>query len=432
MRVLIISYYFSPCELTAANRTASWARYFPQNGINCTVVTRKWERPIKTFTDIGYSTTPGVTVEQCENCTIHRVPYTASVKDLLFQKYTGKIAIILRKFLSLMELLVQNISLRLSSYHEMYSIAKEICENEKIDAIIISGQPFISFKIGYHLNKKFNIPWIADYRDAWTTCKMSFVGRASSYKILNEYDRFFEKKWIKTAKFITSVSEPLAKEIGEFVQRPYRVIENGFEDNLFDSIPALPKYPIFTITHVGTLYRIQDISIFLQACTNFIKKNSISSDDFRIRFLGLAIDTQQVSRVLNFSNELIPYIETTNRISHSEVLLAERQSHLLLFVGMPDITGITSSRIYEYCASGTQILLAPNDHGVVNNILKSSKTGASFDYASDVSEFLTQCYLKYLDGNFDLFSGIETNVEQYKRSIQAAKFATHLKEDFRQ
>ena len=32
----------------------------------------------------------------------------------------------------------------------------------------------------------------------------------------------------------------------------------------------------------------------------------------------------------------------------------------------------------------------------------------------------------------DLFSGIETNVEQYKRSIQAAKFATHLKEDFRQ
>jgi len=432
MRVLIISYYFSPCELTAANRAASWARYFPQNGIDCTVVTRKWERPIKTFTDIGYSTSPGVTVEKYENCTVHRVPYTASIKDLLFQKYNGKIAIFLRKFLSLLELLIQNISLRLSSYHQMYSVAKEICESEKIDAIIISGQPFISFKIGYLLNKKFNIPWIADYRDAWTTCKMSFVGRSSSYKLLNQYDRFFEKEWIKTAKFITSVSEPLANEIGEFVQRPYRVIENGYADDLFDSIPILPKYPIFTITHVGTLYSIQDISIFLEGCVQFIKKNSIIRDEFRIRFVGLAIDPKQVARVLNFSNELIPYIEITNRISHSEALLAERQSHLLLFVGMPDITGITSSRIYEYCASGTQILLVPNDNGVVNNIITISKTGASFDHASHVSDFITQCYHKYLDGNFDPLLDIETNAEQYKRSIQAAKFATYLNEDFRQ
>jgi hypothetical protein len=261
---------------------------------------------------------------------------------------------------------------------------------------------------------------------------MSFVGRASSYTLLNEYDKFFEKKWIKTATFITSVSEPLANEIGEFVQRPYRIIENGYADDLFDSIPILPKYPIFTITHVGTLYSIQDISIFLEGCVQFIKKNSIISDEFRIRFVGLAIDPKQVARVLNFSNELIPYIEITNRISHSEALLAERQSHLLLFVGMPDITGITSSRIYEYCASGTQILLTPNDNGVVNSIITSSKTGVSFDNAFDVSEFLKQCYYKYLDGNFDPLSGIETNAEQYKRSIQAAKFATYLSEDFKQ
>lgn len=45
-KVLIISYFFPPCNLTASQRSMGWARYLREQGWDPIVVTRNWEQHI--------------------------------------------------------------------------------------------------------------------------------------------------------------------------------------------------------------------------------------------------------------------------------------------------------------------------------------------------------------------------------------------------
>ena len=54
---------------------------------------------------------------------------------------------------------------------EIYLKAKELCRKKSFDLILVTGEPFILFKYGHKISKEFGIPWIADYRDVWTTLK---------------------------------------------------------------------------------------------------------------------------------------------------------------------------------------------------------------------------------------------------------------------
>ncbi|MEJ2628853.1 MAG: hypothetical protein P8078_09880, partial [bacterium] len=49
-----------------------------------------------------------------------------------------------------------------------YRKAKDIIKKYKIDTIITTSPPHSTQLIGLKLKKKFNIPWIADFRDPWT------------------------------------------------------------------------------------------------------------------------------------------------------------------------------------------------------------------------------------------------------------------------
>ena len=53
-KVLIISYFFPPCNLTASNRALFWAKYLKDYGYDPIVITRKWDHKIKSPRDIAY------------------------------------------------------------------------------------------------------------------------------------------------------------------------------------------------------------------------------------------------------------------------------------------------------------------------------------------------------------------------------------------
>jgi hypothetical protein len=45
----------------------------------------------------------------------------------------------------------------------IFKEAESYLKNNKVDAIIASGDPFVLFYYASKLSKEFNIPWIADY-----------------------------------------------------------------------------------------------------------------------------------------------------------------------------------------------------------------------------------------------------------------------------
>jgi len=62
-KILVISYFYPPCNLTASQRTESWAKYLHNSGFYPIIITRKWEKHVKSFDDCHYSTSKEVLIE---------------------------------------------------------------------------------------------------------------------------------------------------------------------------------------------------------------------------------------------------------------------------------------------------------------------------------------------------------------------------------
>ncbi len=415
--ILILSYFFPPCELTASRRTESWAKEWSALGHKVTVVTRKWERPIKSFTDMHYSTSSGTEILDKEGYKVHAVSYIANRRDQLLTENKSKLY---RKFLSIKELMLQPIHLDACPFSNMYSEAKKVCQNEKVDVIVVSGNPFIQFKFGYLLNKEFGIPLIIDYRDAWTTSEINRIDKGKMYGLFEKYERPFEKKWVRSASLITASSSSIGKSVEEITGIKSAPIYNGFDEALFKGLDNIEKYPEFTITYVGTLYQGQHIEIFIDGFKDFIQNTGTKP---KLLFPGLALNKEQHERIKTILQGFEDYYEVTERIPHEEILKIEKRSHLLLHVAWKGYKGIIASKIYEYMGSGTPVLICPGDDGDIDEIVNSSASGTICNSREEVAEFLKRAFHARSDSEK---TNPKLSVAQFTRQTQARILAKEI------
>jgi hypothetical protein len=419
--VIIISYFYPSCNLTASQRVESWAKYLNKSGYYPIIITRKWEKHITSFDDCHYSTSKEVLIDKNENYEVHYCPYSANLRDRL---HTEKKFIFFKKALSFMEIVFQNIWVKLCPFNNFIDEAEKIIKSEKnIHSVIISGNPFIQFKFGYELNKKYNIPWIADYRDAWTTSTINNISGNRIKTAINLYQQYFEKKWVKTASYITASSIPIGESMGKLVNVKSEAIYNGFEPSDFIQYNNTPKLTShFQIAYIGTLYDGQDISIFLDAYKKFIH---FKNPNCKLFLPGLDLDLIQKVRVEKLLEDYEDYYKTSLRIPKSEILKIEKESHLLLHVAWKGHAGIIASKIYEYIGSGSKIIVAPGDGGSIDEIVKVSKSGFIFDDINSVYAFLCNEYDNFMQ-NEEVSQMDNALRMQFSRESQAMKLGAVL------
>ena len=417
-KILIISYFFPPCNLTASQRVSSWAKHLNQSGYYPIVITRKWERHIQSLKDCHYPTSEGVHIEKHADFEVHYTPYKTNLRDRLHVKNKFNV---LKRFLSLTEIVFQNFSFSACPFSNIYDYANELIkEKQDISTIIVSGNPFIQFRFGYKLNKRYKIPWVADYRDAWTTSTINNIEGNKIHSILNNYHRFFEKKWIKTASLITASSEPIGRSISQITGVQSIPLFNGFEPSDFKDFECVVKNSdFFQIAYIGTLYTGQDISIFIDAFKKFIDKTKAKA---KILFPGLDLDEIQKKRIDTLLMGYEEYYKTSSRIPKSEILKIEKSSHLLLHVAWKGFDGIIASKIYEYIGSGTNILVVPGDQGSIDEIVTEAKCGSIFNESEPTFKFLCQQYEKYNQNKIDI-SYVNKSSEKFTRENQAKVLA---------
>jgi glycosyltransferase involved in cell wall biosynthesis len=417
-RILIISYFFPPCNLTASQRVNSWAKYLHKSGFYPIIVTRKWEKHVTSFDDCHYPTSKEVLIENHDHYEVHYCPYSSNLRDKL---HVQKKLYYFKKFLSLIEIIFQNIWVKICPFNNFIAEAEKIIKSEKnIHSIIISGNPFIQFKFGYKLNKKHKIPWIADYRDAWTTSTINNISGNKIFNLINSYHKFFEKKWTKTASYITASSAPIGNSVSKITNVPSSPIFNGFEPSDFQDHELINKNKnLFQVAYIGTLYAGQDISIFIEAFKKFIDKTKAST---KIMFPGLDLDEIQKNRIEKLMMGYENFYETSSRIPKSEILKIEKSSHLLLHVAWKKHEGIIASKIYEYIGSGTKTIIVPGDNGSIDEIVKQSNSGVVFHDLQTTFDFLCEEYDKFKHNKIDAPS-LNRSSQQFTRENQALELA---------
>ncbi|MEI9958755.1 MAG: hypothetical protein WDM90_21145 [Ferruginibacter sp.] len=385
MRLLICTLYFPPCTFTPANRTFSWAKYLNKSGIYPIIITRQW--PAKNITEHYFEQAAGkdVIIEKHENYEVHFLPFSGNIRTRSTGKKLNLLAKLGVKAFVATEMLFRYFFSSLLPYQNLFSYTLEYISKNKIDKLLISGSPFMLFKIGYLANKKFNIPWIADYRDGWTTDNYREETGVLTRPV-HTLNRYFEKKWVATATAFTTVSEFLKQGIEKYTGKEGHVVYNGFFSD--GNLPVLPRPDKSRITFLysGIVYEKQDyntpVTVFKKLIDAY--KGQI---DIKLIFLGTVYANLKFANDPVFENYRDSFL-LMERVDYEAALKIHEAADVFLMLSHKGMKGIASSKIFDYIKYYKPVVLFTNDHDVLEEILVKSNIGTIADDAIELEQKL--------------------------------------------
>ena len=421
-KVLIISYFFPPCTLTAAQRPYGWLKYLPQFGYKPIVITRNWDIDLSKPEDQLRDAGDQLFIEKTETHEVHYLPYKASFRDRLFNSKNPSFKKC-SKIFTFINSIGENFSNQFIPFGDFYEYAESLIQKHTFTSIIITGNPFVQFRFGNLLTNKYNIPWIADYRDDWTTSEI-IKPKGIVAKLIHHIQIISEKKWVGSAKAITSVSPVYTERISNFVNIPGVTILNGF-DEFKRPINSNQKLSVFSITYNGTLYNTQDLEGFIEVILLCIDKYK-NRIDFCVNFPGVAYDSNQLERIQKLIVGYESYFFITSRIAKEKVIEIQSKSDLLLMLPHINIKGIPSSKLFEYLTFKKPVICFPSDHDIIEEILLDTGIGIILNDKNELFEFISNYIDKKLNNHFFFFEKEIEKIDKYSVKTQTEKLALLL------
>jgi glycosyltransferase involved in cell wall biosynthesis len=347
------------------------------------------------------------------------------MRDRLLLKYGFNKFIWLRKLLTLLYSFLEHLSFAFDSKAAIYKAAEKSIEENRPDYIIATGEPFILFKYAGLLSAKYKIPWIADYRDGWTTNQGNYES-GFVQKLQMAFFRNREKKYVANALLVTTASPAYAAALRQIhTTKEVKVVYNGYDEEYFQNIDSISApADKFIITYAGTVYPHQNIEMFLDGLSDFITKEKITKGNLEIRFYGLESQSQAKERILNYQPDLKNFILPLGKVPYPDLVKAMRASHLLLLLSKKGADWL-NAKVFDYLAVKRKIVLVENDAGVLEDLLKQTEGGAALNSSAEVSALLKDEYLKFKSGQ-NSFTGPNETCRRYSRRTQALHLAEIL------
>lgn len=351
VKILILCFDYPPLNSIGAQRPYAWRKYFVQNNIDTTLITRNWSSQIKEPKDfLKKDVHPEI--DKTDNFgRIIKLNYKGSIKHKLFTN--NKFKKLIRKTFSLLQLLLKwNFPIFDESYF-IYKRAVTYVKGNKVDLILTTGEPFVFFKYAYELSKKFNIPYVLDYRDGWSS---NHIKKSRIFKLINNIERKRENKYLTHALFASAASPKIIKDnVLAFKKNKFYLHENGIDLDLLNNIDDVIEFKKFTICYSGSIYLEHNVSAFISA---FKKVKHTLGLDIQVIFVGIKLyHNSQVQRIIDLSNEYEDEIIIYERIPHEECVKLQLKCQLLLkfdFTGQKD--NLLGAKLYEYAATRKPIL----------------------------------------------------------------------------
>ncbi len=254
---------------------------------------------------------------------------------------------------------------------------KEYLKNNAVDAIISTGPPHSMHLIAHGLKRKFDIPWIADFRDPWTN--IDFYKDLKLTKGSDKKHHELERKVLNSADVVLSVGNTLGKELEELGAKRVEVITNGYDlPELQEEVEMDKK---ISIAHIGSMTGTRNPEVLWMALKNIIANDPNIKNTLEIKLVG-KVDFKVMKSIEEHGlSDLVRKIEY---LPHDEVLKEQRRSHILLLVvnNTPNAKGIVTGKVFEYMASGRPILCIGPEDGDVAGILEDTKSGKVCSYTN--------------------------------------------------
>ncbi len=229
------------------------------------------------------------------------------------------------------------------------SYLAKVIADEGIQTIITTGPPHSLHLIGLGLKKKYNIQWIADFRDPWTS--IGYHKKLRLTKFAQQKHKALEKKVLVSADKVVVTSQTTKAEFEQITPKPIKVITNGFDDEL----QPVSLDSAFTISHIGSLLTGRNPLGLWQAIQELMEENEAFKKHTKIQLAGV-VGEEVLQSTQKFGVD--DHVEQLGYLSHDKVLETQQKSQLLLLleIDSEETKGIIPGKLFEYLNAKRPIL----------------------------------------------------------------------------
>ena len=424
-KALIITYYWPPAGGPGVQRWLKFVKYLPEFGVEPIVYCP--ENPSYPITD------ESLVNEVLDTVTILKQPIKEPYRfaNLVSKNSSKQISsgvIPKQKKQSFIQKLMLYIrgnffipDARKNWIQPSVSFLSDYIEKHNIETVITTGPPHSLHLIGLQLKQKYDIRWLADFRDPWTT--IGYHKQLKLTKSSAEKHKNLEANVLQSADQIIVTSENTKKEFAFKTKQPIAVITNGYDVH---RIARQEKDLKFTISHIGSLLSERNPLQLWEALSELVKENSAFSEAFQLQLIGVVSD--DVLLTLQ-QNELTNHVKMLGYVSHEDAIKAQMSSRVLLLVEIDseDTKVIIPGKLFEYMVSETPILAVGPKDSDVETIIKSTNTGKYFYYGE--KQAIKSQILSYFEAyKTNSLSINAIGLQQYSRKALTKSLADLLKD----
>jgi len=370
--ILMVAFDFPPSNAASVQRTLSFYKHLNELGWNTIMLTAKED--VYSVIDKSYP------MNMNENQSVFRT------KALDIHKHFS----IKGKHLSWMKIPDQYNTWILSAIFKGGRIIKDI----KPDVIWSTCPIPSAHVIANALSTKYNIPWVAEYRDPPSYIHKSkgvwadFINNKISMSVLNKAHKIiFATEETKKAYLNYHKNEKLQKAV---------VIENGYNQDNFDLL-CLQKNNetiIFSknktsLYYSGVLYKNgrSPLPLF-DAILNLKQKNIINESNFELIFQGAGngtefqdyIDNKNLTKLIFFKPS-VPFLQALYNMTTATSLVLIQDAIFNLQI---------PSKVYEYIKVNKPILAMTPSQSATSQLLGKAGCGFVAENSSEIETYLNE------------------------------------------
>lgn len=362
-RVLLIAYVFPPEPSPGALRPGYLAQYLPQFGWEATILTQ----------------TAGAPPFPARVASTGKVgsPFESRLRASVTARSSDPHSPLRRRLRALKELLLFPDSTA-PWIPAARKLGMRILREARFDAIVSTALPASVHVVAADLARHSGLPWIADYRDPWAG--NVYVRRGP---IRTALERLLERRLLRRAASITTISRPIAEQLASFHGRQtIHVVPNGYDPVEWNAVPET-KPMRFDLSYTGSMYdgkRSPDL--LFEAIAQLRRQRDAAAQAARVHFFGPNSDGVAVSAA-RYGVAL--QVRQHGVVPRPEAMLAQRSSAaLLLFLNMDARTATEmGSKYLEYAGASRPILAFGPRNSVMRDFIIRNRLGW---FASDVEE----------------------------------------------
>ena len=281
-------------------------------------------------------------------------------------------------------------------------------QTNEVAAIISTGPPHTMHLIARNIKRANNLPWLADFRDPWTTIGYHKSLRLSYYAAKKH--KKLESQVLNSADTIIVTSKTTKSEFQALTNKPIAVITNGFDVEKVEKQIVDTK---FSLAHIGSFLSERNPRILWESLVELCSEIPDFKNHLEIKLIG-AVSQEVLETISAFG--LNQYLNNLGYVSHAEAVAHQRKSQVLLLIEIDseETKSILPGKLFEYLVSERPIVaIGPKDSDFAE-IITNTNTGVFFDYSEKarLKQAIQEYYTRFLEGNLQS-QGV--GLQQYSR-----------------